>query len=148
MRYPRCFFEEKINFFASSWTFFWVICLCMIYPRWPTDIRRGNIEDLPEKTEYIWFCANLGAAFIAVFSRNHLLMSFRRPKGGRISCTSTLCTRDSSLRSEWQNGYNYPIHWKICAICGWNIDGYPNNPPPHKTKKSRSWLSPGSGSSS
>ena len=25
------------------------------------------------------------------------LVSFRRPKGGRISCTSTLCSRDSSL---------------------------------------------------
>jgi hypothetical protein len=30
----------------------------------------------------------------------NIKLSFRRPQGGRISVTSTLCPRDSSLRSE------------------------------------------------
>ena len=53
----------------------------------------------PWQRKYIpfGFWPNLGANVLSISSENTIYMSFRRPKGGRISCTSTLCSRDSSL---------------------------------------------------
>ena len=69
------------------------------------------------------FWPNLGATSIAVYSENLYSMSFRRPKGGRISESFTLCYRDSSLtlwmtdcfndfiapkfgKNQWMNPFN------------------------------------------
>ena len=57
-----------------------------------------------------------------------LYMSFRRPKGGRISCTSTLCSRDSSL-TLWMTksfrdftapkfGQNPFLFFLVFSFCG------------------------------
>ena len=43
-------------------------------------------------------------------------MSFRWPKGGRISITQSECNRDSSLRSEWHEGI-YIITYSNYLAC-------------------------------
>ena len=49
----------------------------------------------------VYICILFYDYFRGLYTSYHKVSS-RRPKGGRISETPTWCTRDSSLRSEWQ----------------------------------------------
>ena len=83
--------------------------------RFYTEKQRVNFrwQECKEFHQILWFWPNLGATSIAVYSENLYSMSFRRPKGGRISSTSTLCYRDSSL-TLWMTkclSYLLPLIW-------------------------------------